>query len=88
MHTCDNPPCVHPAHLRLGTHADNVADKVAKCRQARGERIGAARLTEADVFVIRARLGSGETQVSIAEDYDVSRSTIAAIKTRRNWGWL
>src|SRR6266850_5551698 len=43
MHHCDNPPCVRPQHLFPGTNADNVADKIAKGRQAYGERITANR---------------------------------------------
>jgi hypothetical protein len=40
LHHCDHPPCCNPAHLFLGSNADNVADKVRKQRQARGERSG------------------------------------------------
>lgn len=41
LHRCDTPACVEVAHLFLGTHGDNAADKVAKGRQARGDRSGA-----------------------------------------------
>lgn len=54
-HKCDNPSCVNPEHLFLGTFADNAADRDRKGRQAKGSRIGLAKLTEESVRAYRAR---------------------------------
>jgi len=53
LHKCDNPLCVNPDHLFIGSDADNMADKVAKQRQARGNRSGQAKLTEEIVLSLR-----------------------------------
>ena len=63
-HTCDNRLCINPKHLILGTHADNVADRVSRRRSACGENNGRAKLTYEEVKLIR-------------EDYSTSRSTLA-----------
>jgi hypothetical protein len=47
-HSCDYPPCCNPAHILEGSHAENMADKVARGRQPRGEQCKWARLTETD----------------------------------------
>ena len=85
-HRCDNPPCVRPDHLFLGTTADNQADKVAKGRQARGERHASAKLTTAHVLAIRADRTT--RQRDLASQYGVSIQLIAAIRARRVWKHL
>src|SRR5215472_1824648 len=85
LHACDNPPCRNVEHLFLGTHAENMADRNAKGRQARGERMGGAKLSEAQVFAIRV---DDRAQSVIGADYGVSPETISNIKTGRTWGWL
>jgi len=91
MHTCDNPPCCNPAHLRIGTTADNVRDKWAKGRggvnRTRGEDRPGAKLRESDVRDIRALLGA-VPQTEIARRFGVGKSTVGAIATGDSWGWL
>jgi len=74
----------------LGSHADNMADKVAKGRQhdGAGERNGRAKLTGADVKAIRARLTGGESHGAIARDFGVTRAAVSDIKTGKRWGHL
>jgi hypothetical protein len=81
-HHCDNRACVNPAHLFLGTPADNVADCVRKGRIATRERVGSHKLTEEEVdFVGR----SGETQTALAERFGVHQSTISDVVTGVTW---
>jgi len=96
-HHCDNPSCVNPRHLWLGTQADNMADKTAKGRQSRGaehgcktslesqprgESNGRARLKESDIPAIRSDTRSTR---SIAADYGMSNKQIRQIKLRVRW---
>lgn len=87
-HTCDNPRCVRPDHLFLGSPADNAADRGAKGRHAHGERSGTARLTVGQVLEIDGALGSGQPHGAIADRYGVSKRTVQKIKSRANWAHL
>jgi hypothetical protein len=85
LHTCDNPACCNPLHLRVGTHADNVADKVSKRRHKFGSGQHMALLTERDIPIIRVRLRIGESQASIARDFGVCRGAITNIALNKTW---
>lgn len=85
LHECDNKPCCNPWHLWDGTTMENVADRDAKGRQARGETSGTAKLTAAQVLIIRA---DPREQREIARDYGVCKSTIGYIKRLENWRHL
>lgn len=87
LHKCDNPPCVRPEHLFLGTHQDNMRDMVSKHR---GSTCGGNRrkLSESQVQEIRKRRAAGEREIDLAAAYNVKRWTIGNIISRRSWAKL
>jgi hypothetical protein len=81
-HSCDNPTCINPAHLFLGTVGDNNADRDRKGRHKAS--FGAAVLTLEQVEEIRSRKGRG-TLRTVAADYGVSIATISRIWNNLTW---
>jgi HNH endonuclease len=79
-HRCDDPRCVRPSHLFLGTHHDNTHDMMRKGRYRRAN----ARLTEANVRYIR-RMHLRRTARQLAERFGVTRGAIQAIYSGRSW---
>ncbi len=84
LHSCDNPPCTNPEHLFLGTHADNMADRNAKGRQARqkGTAHGMSKLTPAMVRAIRAAPGPHKP---IGLMFGIHKSHVSQIKRHLLW---
>ena len=95
LHSCDNPPCVNPAHLRPGNSSDNQRDAYDRGRRDRlritrtavtcGESVHTAKLHAAQVIEIRRRLDAGESQGSLGKMFGVKQSTIWNIAHRKTW---
>ena len=92
LHHCDNPACVNPSHLYLGTPADNNRDMVNRNRSTKGRSYnkgsnhGNAKLTETDVIEIKRMLAyGGLTQQWLADLYKVSRPLISNISSGKLW---
>lgn len=94
LHSCDNPPCCNPRHLRLGTPADNHADMVLRGRTTKGaaglagEANPNARLTEAMALEVLRRLALGEAKIAIARELKISRATVIFISQGKRWAHL
>lgn len=87
LHRCDNPPCINPDHLFLGTNLDNVADRVAKGRNGapRGELVPTAKLTADGVKTIRHLHDLGWSNLAIAAVVPVNDRSISNIVTGKTW---
>lgn len=91
LHTCDNPGCVNPRHLFLGTGLDNMQDRDRKGRHVPcpGEKHGQHKLTEAQVREIRSRyVPRVVTLKMLAAEYDVCESEISQLVRRKIWTHL
>ena len=86
-HTCDNPPCINPSHLWVGTNQENTADKIAKNRQSKGSgnRKPYVLLTPEMVVSVRDRFAKGESMRSIAESLGTVHRTISEAIRRITW---
>lgn len=82
MHRCDNPPCVRPSHLRLGSPADNMRDMAVK------ERSRTTRLSAEQVNAIRLEAARGDRHIDIAARYGISKANVSMITTRQTWKHL
>jgi len=88
-HSCDNPGCVNPDHLFLGTNKDNIQDASKKGRMTgpRGEAAHTSKLTEKQVLAIRHEYASMDikSQSKLADKYHVSGATISYIINGHRW---
>lgn len=85
-HECDNPACINPRHLFLGSHDVNMDDCRAKGRHTRGEKVWCSVLTEAESASIRALYASGRyNQYELASKFGTSQTNISQIVRRRTW---
>lgn len=84
-HSCDNPPCVNPDHLFLGTNRDNIDDKMAKGRQAKGSKVWNSKINDDIVREIRRRRAEGERPGRLAEEFGISGPTVSDLLHGRTW---
>lgn len=85
LHRCDNARCCNPAHLFLGTHADNMADRTHKRRQSRGSRHGNAKLNEVSAILIRQLHRRGATGLALANSFGIDDAIVSEIVHGRRW---
>lgn len=88
LHNCDNPLCVRPDHLRLGTQAENMADMVERGRSGRGEKNSRAVLSNEAVLELRRRRAAGERPCDLAVAFNLKPTTCRNILRGQSYRFL
>ena len=85
-HSCDNGLCVRPSHLLVGTQTDNMRDAIERDRFVCGEDHVHAKVTAADVRVIRSRYAEGDISLKkLGSEFGIDATTVRGIVMRRKW---
>lgn len=87
-HTCDNPKCVNPDHLFVGTSQDNHDDMTKKKRHTYGQRSATAKITEEQARQVLGMIALGMTQVAIGKFFGLHPVSIGRIKLGKRWKHL
>src|SRR3990172_2006040 len=88
LHSCDNPGCCNPKHLRYGTDLENRADALSRGRIRKGSEHGCAKLTQELVIEIRRRREAGEKKGPLAEEFGISPQHVCSLWKQRTWKHL
>ena len=84
-HTCDNPSCVNPNHLIVGTHAENMKDRDERNRSHKGSKHYKAKLNETSVLKIIDLYKNGHTKTELARIFNVTTASIIFIINKKTW---
>lgn len=89
-HHCDNPACVNPDHLFIGTEKDNAIDMVSKGRKnsAIGSRLPQTKYNELIIAKARKMWEDGHTQVEISKSLGIAYPSVSSIINKRCWKWI
>lgn len=87
-HRCDNPACVNPNHLVIGSHDDNMKDMTERGRSQHGAKNYAAKLTEALVLELRRWHSAGESMSDLARKLGIDRMTVSRAIRGVTWKHL
>lgn len=85
LHKCDNPACVRPSHLWVGTPHDNTQDCVEKGRYSHGEMHGNSKLNRKKVMAIRAKRKGGAPFKRLSVEFGVSSTAIGFVCSGKTW---
>jgi hypothetical protein len=91
LHSCDNPSCVNPDHLFLGTKLDNATDMVSKGRSARGESASKTKLTEDQARFIKDNYIRGSRSMgapSLGKMFGITHQAVQSIVNGQSWKYL